>query len=61
MTRTITITKSTHERLEALRRDNESFSDLLTRLAEKDPMAFAGSCPGLAAQVQATSSLNDDL
>jgi len=46
----ITITEDAYDRLKALKREDESFSDLVTRLTETaDPMAFAGSCPGLAA------------
>jgi hypothetical protein len=61
-TKTITITESAYERLSALKRDDESFSDLITRLAEQeDPMAFAGSCPDLAAHVPDTSTLDEDL
>jgi hypothetical protein len=59
----ITITEDAYDRLVALKRDDESFSDLVTRLAETaDPMAFAGSCPGLGAHVaEASDDLADGL
>lgn len=59
----ITITESAYEQLRALKRDDESFSDLVERLTEStDPMAFAGSCPGLAEHVtEARSDLEADL
>lgn len=59
----ITITEDAYDRLKALKREDESFSDLVTRLTENaDPMAFAGSCPGLGAAVEeAGDELADDL
>jgi predicted CopG family antitoxin len=59
----ITITEDAYDRLVALKREDESFSDLVTRLTETaDPMAFAGSCPGLGAQAEAArEELADDL
>jgi predicted CopG family antitoxin len=62
-TKNITITEDAYERLSALKREGESFSDLITRLTEQeDPMAFAGSCPGLGEHVTETGSdLGDDL
>ena len=59
----ITITEDAYDRLRALKRDNESFSDLVTRLTENaDPMTFAGSCPGLGTQVEEVrDELADDL
>ena len=59
----ITITEDAYDRLVALKREDESFSDLVTRLTEQaDPMAFAGSCPGLGAHVAAArEELDDDL
>ncbi len=52
-TKNITITEEAYERLEALKRDEESFSELVTRLAEQEnPMAFAGTCPGLSEHVR---------
>jgi predicted CopG family antitoxin len=59
----ITITEDAYDRLKALKREDESFSDLVTRLTENaDPMAFAGSCPGLGARVEeAREELADDL
>ncbi|WP_318567691.1 antitoxin VapB family protein [Salinigranum marinum] len=59
----ITITEDAYDRLKALKREDESFSDLVTRLTEQtDPMAFAGSCPGLGARVdEARGELADDL
>lgn len=61
-TKNITITEDAYERLRALKREDESFSDLVVRLTEsEDPMMFAGSCPGLGEQVPDSSSLDDDL
>ena len=59
----ITVTEDAYDRLKALKREDESFSDLVTRLTEQaDPMAFAGSCPGLGARVEeARDELADDL
>jgi len=59
----ITVTEDAYDRLKALKREDESFSDLVTRLTENaDPMAFAGSCPGLGERVQkAREELADDL
>jgi predicted CopG family antitoxin len=59
----ITITEDAYDRLVALKREGESFSDLVTRLTEQaDPMAFAGSCPGLGTRVEeAREELADDL
>lgn len=59
----ITITEDAYDRLRALKRDDESFSDLVVRLTESaDPMAFAGSCPGLGEHVEgARDELADDL
>jgi hypothetical protein len=58
----ITITEDAYERLSALKREDESFSDLITRLTEReDPMAFAGACPGLGEHAPDTSTLDDDL
>lgn len=60
-TKNITITEDAYQRLRALKRDGESFSELITRLTEQeDPMAFAGSCPGLGEHVN-TAELDDDL
>ena len=58
----ITITEDAYDRLVALKREDESFSDLVTRLTESaDPMAFAGSCPGLGTEVaEARDELADD-
>ena len=59
----ITITEDAYDRLKALKREDESFSDLVTRLTEgADPMAFAGTCPGLGTQIAETrDELADDL
>jgi predicted CopG family antitoxin len=59
----ITITEDAYDRLKALKRDDESFSELVVRLTERtDPMAFAGSCPGLGEHVDtASEELNEDL
>ena len=58
-TKTITVTEDAYDRLKALKRDDESFSELVVRLTEgADPMAFAGSCPGLGEHVDAA---RDDL
>lgn len=61
--KTVTITEDAYDRLRALKRDDESFSDLVIRLTEKaDPMAFAGTCPGLGEAVsEAAGELEDDL
>ena len=51
-TNTITLTESAYNRLYALKHDDESISELIHRLTETaDPMAFAGSCPGLGEYV----------
>jgi predicted CopG family antitoxin len=62
-TKNITITEDAYDRLKALKREDESFSDLVVRLTERtDRMAFAGSCPGLGAHVEdARADLGDDL
>ena len=59
----ITITEDAYDRLKSLKREDESFSDLVTRLTESaDPMAFAGTCPGLGNRVEeAREELADDL
>jgi len=59
----ITITEDAYDRLQALKRDGESFSELVVRLTEgADPMAFAGSCPGLGDRVEtARDDVDDDL
>jgi len=49
-----TITEDVCDRLKTLKRQDESFSELVVRLmASTDPMAFTGSCPGLAEHVEA--------
>ena len=49
----ITITEDAYERLKALKREDESFSELVVRLTESaDRMKFAGSCPGLSEHVE---------
>lgn len=49
----ITITEDAYERLKALKREDESFSELVVRLTENaDRMEFAGSCPGLREHVE---------
>ena len=51
----VTITEDAYDRLKALKRDEESFSELVVRLTERvDPMDFAGSCPGLGEHVEGT-------
>jgi predicted CopG family antitoxin len=61
-TKNITITEDAYERLTALKREGESFSDLVVRLTEgEDPMAFAGSCPGLREHIPDSSDLGEDL
>jgi len=62
-TKDITITDDAYERLQALKRNGESLSDLITRLTEgEEPMAFAGSCPGLSDHVtREGSDLGEDL
>lgn len=59
----ITITEDAYDRLKGLKREEESFSELVVRLTENtDPMAFAGSCPGLAEHVEtASDELDADL
>jgi predicted CopG family antitoxin len=59
----VTITEDAYDRLKALKREGESFSDLVMRLTERvDPMEFAGSCPGLAEEVDAArEAVRDDL
>lgn len=59
----ITITESAYEQLRALKRDDESFSEVVERLTETtDPMQFAGSCPGLSEYVaDARAELESDL
>jgi hypothetical protein len=63
VSKNITVTEDAYNRLKALKRDDESFSDLVVRLTENtDPMAFAGSCPGLGEHVdEARGDLDDDL
>jgi hypothetical protein len=62
-TKNITITEDAYDRLKGLKRDDESFSELVVRLTESaDRMAFAGSCPGLGGGVEAArEDLDDDL
>jgi predicted CopG family antitoxin len=52
-----------YERAKARKRERTSFTDVVTRLAESaDPMAFAGSCPGLGDRVEeAREELADGL
>ncbi len=59
----ITVTEDAYDRLKALKREDESFSELVVRLTEStDPMDFAGSCPGLGEHVDAAGEeLDDDL
>lgn len=59
----ITITESAYEQLRALKRDDESFSEVVERLTDTaDPMEFAGSCPGLSEHVdEAQTDLEADL
>lgn len=59
----VTITEDAYDRLKGLKRDDESFSDVITRLAASaDPMEFAGSAPGIAEEVEvARGELDDDL
>jgi len=59
----ITITESAYEQLRVLKRDDESFSEVVERLTETaDPMEFAGSCPGLSEHVdEARTELEADL
>ena len=57
---TIALTEGAYERLQALKRDDESFSEVVVRLTERtDPMMFAGSCPGLGEHVD-TDELDDE-
>lgn len=59
----VTITEDAYDRLKALKRDGESFSELVIRLTERaDPMDFAGTCPGLGEHVdEAREELVEDL
>jgi predicted CopG family antitoxin len=59
----VTITEDAYDRLKALKRDDESFSELITRLTERtDPMDFAGTCPSLGEHVvEAGDELAEDL
>lgn len=54
-TKTITITEATYEKLLAHKRDDESFSDVITRLATAavDPRDSAGAYRGLGEAVEA--------
>lgn len=50
--KTITLTRPAYDRLQALKRDNESLSELIHRLTVNvDPLTYAGSCPGLSEHV----------
>ncbi len=62
-TKNITITADAYERLKALKREDESFSDTIRRLTESaDIMEYAGSCSGMAEAVEETRrDLEEDL
>ncbi len=62
-TKNITITEDAYDRLKALKREDESFSDTIRRLTESaDIMEYAGSCPGLGEAVEETKrELEQDL
>ena len=59
----ITITESAYEHLRAVKRDDESFSDVIDRLtAAEDPMLFAGTVPGIGDVTEdARGELEQDL
>lgn len=63
-TKTITITEDAYDRLSAHKRDDESFSDVIERLAgsRADPLDSAGTYPGLGRAVEtARAELEADL
>ena len=62
-TKNITIADDAYERLKALKREDESFSDTIRRLTEgADVMEYSGSCPGIADAVEETrEELENDL
>ena len=62
-TKNITIADDAYERLKALKREDESFSDTIRRLTEgADVMEYSGSCPGISETVEETrEELENDL
>ena len=54
-TKNITVREETYRRLKALKREDESFSDLVDRLTarEHSATAVAGTLPGLASELSA--------
>lgn len=62
-TKNITIAEDAYERLRALKREDESFSDTIRRLTEgADAMEYSGSCPGIVDAVKETrEELEEDL
>jgi predicted CopG family antitoxin len=62
-TKNITIADDAYERLKALKREDESFSDTIRRLTEgADVMEYSGSCPGISETVEETrKELEEDL
>lgn len=63
-TKTITITEDAYRQLRALKRADESFSDVIRRLTtdDIDPMAFAGSCTGeVPGAAELAAAFDDDI
>lgn len=60
-TKNITVTEDAYERLKALKRDDESFSDTINRLTENSGvMEYAGSCSGITDAVEETRDELED-
>jgi len=51
--KSIRVKEDTYELLKSLKKDDESFDDVLKRITKgKDVMDFAGTCPGLGKEVE---------